>query len=126
MKRKNIAGSSPWEKIVGYSRAVRVDNIVEISGTTAVLNGEVLGVGDAYLQTKKIIEIIKDVLLSENLSLENVVRTRIFVKNIENWRDIAKAHHESFGDILPVASMIEVSGFIDKEILVEIEVTAMI
>lgn len=125
MQRQNIASGSPWEDIVGYSRAVRVGNIIEVAGTTASENGIVQGLNDYYTQTKFIFSKIEGVLKSTGSSMNDVVRTRIFVCDISQWEKVAKAHQEYFGKIKPVATMVEVSRLISPELLVEIEVTAI-
>jgi enamine deaminase RidA (YjgF/YER057c/UK114 family) len=125
MQRQNIASGSPWEDIVGYSRAVRVGNIIEVAGTTASENGIVQGLNDYYAQTKFIFTKIDGILKSAGSSMNEVVRTRIFVCDISQWEQVAKAHHEYFGKIKPVATMVEVSRLISPDLLVEIEVTAI-
>ena len=124
--RKNITTNAPWEKKVGYSRAVRIGNIVEVSGTVAIKENEVVGIDDPYLQTKRILEIINEVLQEAGAKMEDVVRTRIYVTNISAWEEVGKAHGEVFKDIMPATSMVEVSRLIDPDFLVEIEVTAII
>lgn len=126
MKRKNISSGAAWEDIVGYSRAVRVGNLIEVAGTTAVLNGEIIGKGDAYAQTVQIFKTIETALKEAGATMENVVRTRMFVTDISLWEDIGRAHGEFFKQIKPAATMVEVSGLIDSELLVEIEVTAVV
>lgn len=126
MKRLNITTNAPWEKLVGYSRAVRTGRTVEVSGTVAIMDNEVVGIGDPYAQTKRILEIINDVLQQAGSSINDVVRTRIYVTDITNWEEIGRAHGEVFGDIMPTTSMIEVSQLIDPDFLVEIEATARI
>jgi enamine deaminase RidA (YjgF/YER057c/UK114 family) len=126
MKRLNITTNAPWEKLVGYSRAVRTGKTVEVSGTVAIMDNEVVGIGNPYAQTKRILEIINDVLQQAGSSIEDVVRTRIYVTDITNWEEIGRAHGEVFGDIMPATSMIEVSQLIDPDFLVEIEATARI
>lgn len=125
MQRLNIASGSPWEDVVGYSRAVRVGNIIEVAGTTASENGIVQGMNDYYAQTKFIFSKIEGVLQSAGSSMNEVVRTRIFVCDITQWEKVAQAHQEYFGKIKPVATMVEVSRLISPELLVEIEVTAI-
>jgi enamine deaminase RidA (YjgF/YER057c/UK114 family) len=115
--RRNISSESPWEGIVGYSRAVRIGDFVFVSGTTA--DG-----ANAYEQTRKAIARISTALQEAGASLCDVVRTRMFVTNIDNWELIAKAHSEAFGDIRPAASMVEVSRLISPDLLVEIEADA--
>lgn len=124
--RKNISGDSPWENIVGYSRAVRMGNIFEIAGTTAVKDGKPYAIGNAYEQTKYILTVIKKILEKEGLGLENVIRTRMFVTDISKWEEYGKAHGEFFSNIKPAATMVEVSSLIDKGLMVEIEVSAVI
>ena len=127
MKRINISTDSSWEDVVGYSRAVKVNNYVHISGTTATNEkGRIVGLGDPYTQTKQIIRNIEAALNSAGASLEDVVRTRIYVTNIDRWRLIGKAHNEFFADIRPTTSMVEVRRFITPEILVEMEADAVI
>lgn len=127
MKRTNYSSGAKWEDIVGYSRAVRIGNIVEVTGTVAVdEGGAVVGDGDAYAQTKFIIEKIKAVLERAGATLSDVVRTRMFVTDIARWEEYGKAHGEFFKDIKPCTSMIEVKGLIAPEYLIEIEATAII
>ncbi len=124
-KRINISSGAKWETIVGYSRAVRVGNTIEV--TVAVDDsGNVVGKNDPYLQTKFIIQKIEKVLIQAGASLNDVVRTRMFVTDISRWEDFGKAHNEFFHDIKPCTSMIEISRLISPEYLVEIEATAMI
>ncbi|MEJ5262290.1 MAG: RidA family protein [Ignavibacterium sp.] len=125
MKRINISSGVIWEETVGYSRAVMIGNIIEISGTTAVVNGEIVGKDDPYLQTVTILEKIKSTLNELGASLNDVIRTRMFVTDISRWKDFAKAHQEYFGKIKPATSMIEVKSLIDPAMLIEIEVTAI-
>jgi enamine deaminase RidA (YjgF/YER057c/UK114 family) len=125
--RTNYSSGAKWEAIVGYSRAVKMGNTIEVTGTVAVdENNATVGVGDAYAQTKFIIQKIEKVLLQAGASLKDVVRTRMFVTNISRWEEYGRAHGEFFGDIRPCTSMIEVSGLIDPEFLIEIEATAMV
>ena len=124
--RINISSGAPWEDIVGYSRAVRISNTVEVSGTVAVRNGEVVGQVDPYLQTQCALEIIEEVLAKAGASIEDVARTRIYVTDISQWEDVGKAHAEVFGTIRPATSMVEVSKLIHPDYLVEIEATAVI
>ena len=126
MRRKNISSGAKWENIVGYSRAVRVGNIIEIAGTTAVEEGKVVGVNDAYSQTKFIIEKIEKTLVEAGATLKDVTRTRMFVTDINRWEEYGKAHGEYFGNIKPVTSMIEIKSLIDPGMLIEIEATAII
>ena len=126
MKRKNISSNTKWEDIVGYSRAVRVGNIIEVAGTTAVDGEEVIGVGNPYEQTKFIFQKIEKALIEAGASMKDVVRTRMFVTNMDDWEAIGKAHGEFFKEIKPAATMLEVSRFIDEKILIEIEVSAIV
>lgn len=125
-ERTNISSGAKWEDIVGYSRAVKVGNIIEVSGTTAVENGKVVGVDDAYEQTRFVLGKINNALIQAGANLENVIRTRMYVTDITYWEEIAKAHREVFGNIKPAATMVEVNRLIDDELLVEIEVTAIL
>jgi enamine deaminase RidA (YjgF/YER057c/UK114 family) len=124
--RKKIGSGSPWEDIVGYSRAVRVGNIIEVAGTTA-MDGEVLvGKGDVYAQTVFIFKKIEKALIEAGAALTDVVRTRMFVTDISSWDAVGKAHGEFFKEIKPVATMLEVSKLINDDLLIEIEVTAIV
>lgn len=123
--RQNISGTSPWEARVGYSRAVRVGNTVHVAGTTATRDS-VVGVGDAYMQTRVALEIIQGALAEAGARLEDVVRTRLFVTDISRWEEIGRAHGEVFGEIRPASTMVQVSALIDPAHLVEIEAEAVI
>ena len=124
--RQQTGSGSPWEDIVGYSRAVRVDNIIEVAGTTAMDGDTLIGKDDVYAQTKFIFEKIEKALQQLGSSLKDVVRTRMFVTNIADWEKVGKAHGEFFATIKPVATMVEVQRLINDELLIEIEVTAII
>ena len=124
--RKKLSSSAIWEDTIGYSRAIRVGNIIEIAGTAAVKNGDVVHTGDAYNQTLYILKIIDHVLKQLDAKLEDVVRTRIYLKNVNDWEEVGRAHGEYFSKIKPVSTMIAVSSMINQEMLVEIEATAII
>ncbi|RYF91971.1 MAG: RidA family protein [Chitinophagaceae bacterium] len=127
MERTNYSSGAKWESIVGYSRAVRIGNLVEVTGTVAVDDeGDVVGKDDAYKQTAFIIRKIEKVLIQAGASLKDIVRTRMFVTDISRWEEYGKAHGEFFKDVRPCTSMIEVKGLIDKEYLIEIEATAVL
>jgi len=127
MERTNYSSGAKWEDIVGYSRAVKVGNIIEVTGTVAIdENNLLVGKDDAYGQAKFIIEKIERVLQQAGSSLRDVVRTRMFVTDISRWEEYGKAHGEFFSTIKPCTSMIEVSGLIAPEYLIEIEATAIL
>lgn len=127
MKRTNYSSGAKWENIVGYSRAVKVGNTIEITGTVAVDdNNNLVGESNAYQQTRFILEKIDRILKQTGASLKDVVRTRMFVTDISRWEEYGKAHGEFFADIRPCTSMIEVKGLIEPTYLIEIEATAII
>ena len=123
--RQNISSGTEWESIVGYSRAVRIGNVIEVAGTTAVdENDQIVGLGDAGLQAQFIFKKIENALAEAGGSMADVVRTRMFVTNVADWEAIGRAHGEVFREIRPVATLVEVSNLINSDLLVEIEVTA--
>ena len=124
-ERKNYTTGAKWEDVVGYCRAVQIGNVLEVSGTVAADENGVVGKGDPYAQTKFIINKVEKVLHQAGFSLQNVVRTRMFVTDISRWEEVGKAHGEFFGTIKPATSMVEVSRLIDQDYLVEIEMTAV-
>jgi len=125
-KRLNISSGSQWEDLVGYSRAVRIGNLVEVAGTTAMNGDELVGKGDLYAQAKFIFQKIETTLHQAGAGMQDVIRTRMFVTDISQWEIVGKAHGEAFSSIKPVATMVEVSKLISPDLLVEIEVTAVI
>ena len=126
MKRINISSGDKREDIVGYSRAVRIGNLIEVTGTAAVDKDKIIGKGNPYKQTKFIIKKIEAALKEAGAELSDVIRTRIYVTDISKWEEVGKAHKEFFGEIKPATTMIEVKALIDPELLVEIEVTAVV
>lgn len=127
MTRKNITYGQPLEKEIGFSRAVRIGNIIAVTGTAPIAkDGSVHSPGDVYGQTKRCLEIIRDVIEQAGGRMENVIRTRIFLKDMKKWKDAARAHGEYFSEIKPACTFVEVLGFINPEWLVEIEADAVL
>jgi enamine deaminase RidA (YjgF/YER057c/UK114 family) len=127
MERRKVSAHRPWERVVGYSRAVRVGNTIEVSGTAAAgPDGTILCAGDVEGQAREALRIIGDALEEAGGSLADVVRTRVFLADASTWEEAGRAHGEVFGAIRPATTFVEVSGFIDPAILVEIEATAIL
>jgi len=126
MKRINISSGAIWEDKVGYSRAVKIENTIEVSGTTAADGENIVGEGDVYTQTVFVLNKIKLVLEQAGSKMEDVVRTRMYVTDISKWEEVGKAHAEFFKNIKPATTMVEVKALIDTRLLIEIEITAVI
>ena len=126
MKRENILTGSPWEDKMGYCRAVRIGNIIEVSGTVAIVDGENVKADDAYAQTYNILERVEKVLEDLNVGMKDVIRTRIFTTNISTFEEVARAHSAFFKDVKPTTGFYEISKLVAPEYLVEIEFTAVV
>ena len=126
-ERVRVSSGAPWEAIAGYSRAIRVGNTIHVAGTTAQgPDGALVGRGDPAVQTRRCLEIIEEALVACGARLEDVVRTRMYVTDIQRWEPIARVHGEVFGAIRPVTAMVEVKGLVDPDMLVEIEAVAIV
>ena len=126
-ERANFSTGTPWEPVVGYSRAVRVGSMVWVAGTTATgPDGLIVGRGDPAAQTRHVLENVKSAIARAGARLEHVVRTRIYVRNVADWETIGRVHGQYFGQVRPAATLVEVSGLVDPDMLVEIEVDACI
>ncbi len=122
--KQNISSNAKWEEMFGYSRAVKIGNLIEVSGTASVEGGKIIGVNDVYIQTKFVLQKIEKALKEAGAKLTDVIRTRIFVTDISYQNEVGRAHSEYFKDIKPATSMVEVNALVLPELLVEIEATA--
>ena len=125
--RKNVSSVSPYEDVIGFSRAVRVGDLVFVSGTVAWgADGKLVGAGDVYAQAKQTLANIEGYLREVGATLRDVVRTRIYLTDMSRWQEVARAHREAFGDVRPASSMLEISRLAEPEMLVEIEAVAVL
>ena len=124
--RLNVSSGSPYEPVIGFSRAVRAGNIVAVGGTTAGSGGKMVGIGDPAAQTRAILEIIAKALADAGARLEDVIRTRIYLTDIDHWEAVGRVHGEVFGEIRPASSILQVTRFINPDWLVEIEADAVV
>lgn len=125
MTRTSVFTGSPWEPTVGYCRAIRAGNRIEVAGTTAMKDGEVVGEGNAYEQARFVLETIEKALMELGAAMSDVIRTRMFVTDISLWEEFGRAHGEYFREVQPVATMVEVKALIDPRLMIEIEVEAL-
>ena len=126
MSRRNISLNTPLEKSIGFSRAVRIGSNIAVSGTAPIHDGQTISPGDAYAQTKYCLQLSLDAIKQAGGALQDVIRTRVMLTDINNWQEAAKAHGELFGDIQPACTFVEVSGFIDPQWLIETEMDAVV
>lgn len=126
MKKEHVLTGSPWEDTLGYCRAIKIGNTIEVSGTTATKDGKIVGVNDPEMQTKVIFEIVEATLKQMGATLEDVVRTRLFVTDISQWQAYGKVHGELFATIKPAMAIVEVSALIDPQAMIEVEVQAIV